>query len=578
MNRIAMLQRCRLRSLSTVGGAARRMSMVRAAAATTTATDGSSSATPLAFSYAAAAAGFAALGFAAAACEEKNRSGGVDSVAPNSLTGKPAHDREVTTGAIPSKVDDGGKSMRAFLSALELDGCDDGDGEVRLAEVTNTNADVQTQGQAVVGKCVSSSQAPPVASDDDGSPIATSTVVAGESKPSVRRISSVWSNKHGQEQVYTNKMYFANAVQINPARKKRFRLFALPSSERLGSEMAHLLDVELSNIDVGMFTDGETSVKINDQIRGKEVYVVCATTSTSAVMELLLTVSALRRGSAKRIIPVIPYYGYSRMDRRTGYKREPIAAADLAKLLEEMGVDSLICMDLHNPLLKGFFSPKTPVDHLMPGPVAAAYFHEELTRKNEESAASSAEANKGEGGENVTEAPKALPKITVVAAHESQVNRANSFRDVLHKLSGRNDITVALITNTRALKLHTMSTDTTLVGDVEGRQCIIVDDIVNTGGTMRNAIEAVKKAGADSVYAWATHGVFNSPENDAPEKFQNMEELEYLLVSNSVSPTRDLPPKIRQLSVAPILAESVARALQNKSIKAILDMKPVSDK
>jgi len=279
----------------------------------------------------------------------------------------------------------------------------------------------------------------------------------------LRRIDTVRRRGLGRDQVYTKKMYFYQCTQIKENMRSRFRLFALPSSEDLGKEMAYLLGTSLNLISVGSYADGETSVKIDEGVRGKEVYVVCSTTSTNSILELLLTVSALRRGSAKRICAVIPYYGYSRQDRRTGLKREPIAAADVARLLEEMGVDSVICCDLHNPLVKGFFRPTVPVDHLMPGPVAAAYFYEELFDDD----------NDGDhpttGGEK-----RETPKITVVAAHENQVFRANAFRSALQKLSGHDDIRVALVSNTKGLKHDNESDSTTLVvGDVRGRKCIM---------------------------------------------------------------------------------------------------------
>ena len=262
--------------------------------------------------------------------------------------------------------------------------------------------------------------------------------------------------------------------------------------------------------------------------------------------------SALRRGSAKRICAVIPYYGYSRQDRRTALKREPIAAADVARLLEEMGVDSVICCDLHNPLLRGFFRPKVPVNHLMPSPVAAAYFYEELFGvENEENKAPSRE----------------IPKITVVAAHENQVARANVFRLSLQKLSGHEDIRLALVSNTKGLK---GKADSSLVGNVQGRKCIIIDDIINTGSTMRNAIETMSKSGASEVYAWATHGALQN--NSTPEMLDTLDDLKYLLVSNSVAVDRDLPKKIRILSIAPLLAESVARSLHSESISTMLDI------
>lgn len=255
-------------------------------------------------------------------------------------------------------------------------------------------------------------------------------------------------------------------------------------------------------------------------------------------------------------------------------KREPIAAADMAKLLEEMGIDSVICVDLHDPLLKGFFSPNTPVDHLMPGPVAAAYFYEELFGTGDDNEDGDNEETKEEKKE-----PKEAPKITVVAAHENQVFRANGFRNALQKLSGSDDIRVALISNTKGINVHDKDDSTTLVGDVEGRKCIIIDDIINTGGTMCDAIDAIGKAGASEVYAWATHGVLHHPQNDAPQKLQDMEHLKYLLISNSVSIERELPSKIRKLSIAPLLAESVARALHQESISSMMNVKAArSDK
>lgn len=136
-----------------------------------------------------------------------------------------------------------------------------------------------------------------------------------------KRITNVRNNGLGSHQVYTKNMYFYQSSKIKEYMQNKFRLFALPSSEHLGKEMAYLLGTELNSVNVGAFTDGETSVKIEDAVRGKEVFVVCTTTSSNSIMELLLTISALRRGSAKRICAVIPYYGYSRQDRRTVRQR-----------------------------------------------------------------------------------------------------------------------------------------------------------------------------------------------------------------------------------------------------------------
>ena len=266
--------------------------------------------------------------------------------------------------------DDGGKSARAFNSALEHglfntyeDGADDWDEaeEEDSSNAARTTASVTSEATAtnyaVTEHFVSFSPMSQPANlqprmsirhtnrkakreQSDTQDAANSLLATSDSRRQtlkeqdedqdeppnkeviLKRINTVRRNGLGQNQVYTKNMYFYKSSQIKELLRNKFRLFALPSSEHLGKEMASLLGTSLNCLNVGAFTDGETSVKIDEAIRGKEVFVVCTTNSTNSVMELLLTISAMRRGSAKRINAVIPYYGYCRQDRRTGMKRE----------------------------------------------------------------------------------------------------------------------------------------------------------------------------------------------------------------------------------------------------------------
>lgn len=473
-----------------------------------------------------------------------------------------------------------------------------------------------------------SSSGPPLAtSGTDSSPSRHKPVLDTplERVESLQQLHGSAANGAASNSVTTKRMYFYRTGQLESEKKQKFVLLAGPSSSDLGGDIGHLLGVPVSKMDVSKFVDGETAVQLQVSVRGKHVYIVNSTTSTDAIMELLLLATALRRASARKITAIIPYYGTShRADlavglilvlhvshsasnastnlswfsrilptgpaqdkarthrgcghcphagncghrsghlhgfaQRSGAGVLPTANSSRGALLLSSRRRDIIVRRRFRSLTPPPPPPRRASQHLMPAPVAAAYFHEEL------SALVPPEGNAD---------PKYYPAVTVVASHESQVGRASQFRSVLQRLSGV-PVEIAVLSRTQ-MRPGERQYEPNLVGNVRGRKCILVDDIVNTGTTLVSNIKQLKQEGAESIYAWATHGVFGTSTvpNDAPERLQEQDDLQYLLISNSVANPCSLPSKIRLLNVAPLLAEAISRALNDQSISSILSLDPV---
>ncbi|KAF1792705.1 Ribose-phosphate pyrophosphokinase, N-terminal domain [Phytophthora cactorum] len=319
----------------------------------------------------------------------------------------------------------------------------------------------------------------------------------------------------------TTKHWHFYKGKMNPSAAKSMKLFKVADTP-IADEIASYLGVELNDMEVKNFNDGETSVIVKENVRGKRVYIVSSTTTVDRLMELLLAISAMRRASAKSITAVIPFYGYARMDlMHKG--REPIAAADIARMLETMGVDHVVSVDLHSAQIEGFFKPQIPVDNLQAFPVGAVYFSEQ-----------------------------SLGDPIVVAPHSAAVNRAVIFRDTLSRTLDE-FVPLAFV-----IRKHQLDEDQPgeLVGDVEGKDCIVVDNLVDTGSTLVKTAKVLKANGAKTVSAFAVHARYSA---QAMEALQNCKELDKLVTTNTIPVhlnSDEVSPKIVTLSVAPFIAET----------------------
>jgi ribose-phosphate pyrophosphokinase len=306
-------------------------------------------------------------------------------------------------------------------------------------------------------------------------------------------------------------------------------MFSLNSNRELANEMAKLLGCELGKSSSTQFSDGEIQVNIEESVRGNDVFLVQSTSQpiNDNIMELLVMVDALKRASAGMINVVIPYYGYARQDR-TARPREPITAKLVARLLETAGTTRVLTMDLHAPQVQGFFD--IPVDHLIANPILGNYYEK-----------------------------KGLEDVVVVAPHNGAVIRARKLASIL-------DAPIALIDRREADSGE--SEIMNVIGNIEGKNAIIVDDLINTGGTITLAANALVERGAETVYACCTHPVFSA---DAISKIESSP-IKELVVTNTIQiPEEQRIDKITTLSVAPLLAEAVERIHNEKAVSPLFE-------
>eukprot|EP00979_Chaetoceros_neogracilis_P015219 scaffold5530_cov283-Chaetoceros_neogracile.AAC.11 len=315
------------------------------------------------------------------------------------------------------------------------------------------------------------------------------------------------------------------------------KLFSGNGNMGLSLEIAKILGINLGKATVGQFADGEVNVQIHENVRGKDVYIIQPTCPpvNNNLMELLLMVSTLNRASARRITVVIPYYGYARQDRKM-QARVPISAADVARLLEAMGIDRVIAVDLHCGQIQGFFGPRVPVDNLDGGIVGLDHF-----------------------------GSKDLHNPVIVSPDAGGVYRAKKFKEGLGHRYEMNDIGLAMIIKQRARAGTVDKMD--LVGDVNDCDCIIVDDMIDTAGTICKAAAVLKEKGARRVFAFASHGLLSGPGNERIAKSQ----MEECVILNTIpsSPQRQANEKLVVLSVAPLLAQTIFNIHAKKSISAL---------
>ena len=307
-------------------------------------------------------------------------------------------------------------------------------------------------------------------------------------------------------------------------------IFSGNANPELARRIASHLHLSLGKATVQTFSDGEISVEIEETVRGREVFIIQPTCkpTNDYIMELLVMVDALRRASAARITAVVPYFGYSRQDRRPRSSRVPITAKVVANMIESVGVDRILTVDLHADQIQGFFN--IPVDNVYASPILLG----DVWRQRHDS-------------------------LLVVSPDVGGVVRARA----LAKRLGDADLAIIDKRRPKANVAKVMN----IIGDVEGKNCVLVDDLVDTAGTLCNAAGALKEHGAVSVSAYCTHPVLSGPAIDN----LTASELDELVVTDTIplTPEAQSCSKIRLLSIATMLAETIRRIHQDESVSSM---------
>lgn len=308
------------------------------------------------------------------------------------------------------------------------------------------------------------------------------------------------------------------------------KVFAGNSNIRLARKVCDQLGLDLGNNTVSTFSDGEITVNIHETVRGRDVFLIQSVSPPNVnrnLMELLIMIDAMKRASAGRITAVVPYYGYARQDRKTK-ARDPISAKLVANLITKAGADRVLTMDLHAAQIQGYFD--IPVDHLVGVPILAKY----LKKKN-------------------------LKDLVLVSPDLGSVTRT---RDLAEKL----DVPLAIIDKRRpkANEVEVMN----IIGDIKDKNVLLIDDMIDTAGTITSGANALKNMGAKEVYACCTHGVFSGP---AFDRIENSVIKELVTLDTIYNPKIGKVDKITSLSVAPLFAEAIKRIFSNESVSVLFE-------